>query len=606
MFFKTKWLVYIVGVFLLVTMAAVLGFWFYNRQIVQLPVLGTYKQLPVDSQMHQAYSMDKGFYDVFFPNSQMKESISEPVFSAVLPHHLIAGQFIGSFFNSLASQKFDTVIIIGPNHKQIGSDAIITSRLDWQTPYGIVDTNKKLIDTIIDDHFASASPAIIGEEHSISALVPFVKKTWPKATVVPLIIKNSTANNRLDELVEFLAKSKGKVLFLASVDFSHYLPKSAADFHDELSLNVLESANLENLNNLEVDSQPSLYALLKYNQNKQSQFFSLFSHTNSGRIIGNDLPETTSHVIGYYTEGVPSKKSGATLQFFGDIMLDRHVVLNMNKDGLNYVFANLRGQEDRFFTGVNMYIANLEGPFAPVRVQTSKSIAFRFDPALAIQLKSYGFDAFNLANNHSYDMGKQNVAFTREVLQKNELGYFGDEYHQGSEYTYFAGQEQGLPFTVAFIGLNATEGEMDMKKVKQAVADAKGKSKFVIVNIHWGEEYKRNSNTKQQNIAHQLVDWGVDVIIGHHPHVIQEAEVYKGKFIFYSLGNFIFDQYFSKETQEGISVGLILEDSGEIKAQVMPFFSKKSQVQLMVGEQKNGFFDWFKKNSRLGDKKIEI
>jgi poly-gamma-glutamate synthesis protein (capsule biosynthesis protein) len=307
-----------------------------------------------------------------------------------------------------------------------------------------------------------------------------------------------------------------------------------------------------------------------------------------------------------FSNGEQTQTSSVTMQFFGDIMLDRHVALNMSKDGLNYVFANLSGQEDRFFMGANMYIANLEGPFAPARVQTSKSIAFRFDPALVTQLKSYGFDAFNLANNHSYDMGKQNVAFTRELLQKNEFGYFGDEYHQGSEYTYFAGQEQGLPFTVAFIGLNATEGEMDMQKVKQAVGDAKRKSKFVVVNIHWGEEYKRNSNAKQQNIAHQLVDWGADAIIGHHPHVIQEAEVYKDKFIFYSLGNFIFDQYFSKETQEGISVGLILEDSGEVKVRVMPFFSKKSQVQIMTGEQKDEFFDWFNKNSRLGDKKIEV
>ncbi len=68
---------------------------------------------------------------------------------------------------------------------------------------------------------------------------------------------------------------------------------------------------------------------------------------------------------------MPSKKSAASLQFFGDIMLDRHVALNMNKNGLDYVFTNLRGQEDRFFMGANMYIANLEGPFAPARVQTS-------------------------------------------------------------------------------------------------------------------------------------------------------------------------------------------------------------------------------------------
>ncbi len=326
--------------------------------------------------------------------------------------------------------------------------------------------------------------------------------------------------------------------------------------------------------------------------------FSLFKDNQAVSV-----PDNIKESIGVVPDS--PKQQVVTLQFFGDVMLDRQVAGKMGSNGLEYIFF-YNTATSNIFIDADLTIANLEGPFAPARVQTSKSIAFRFDPALVTQLKSYGFDAFNLANNHSYDMGKQNVAFTRELLQKNEFGYFGDEYHQGSEYTYFAGQEQGLPFTVAFIGLNATEGEMDMQKVKQAVGDAKRKSKFVIVNIHWGEEYKRNSNAKQQNIAHQLVDWGADAIIGHHPHVIQEAEVYKDKFIFYSLGNFIFDQYFSKETQEGISVGLILEDSGEVKVRVMPFFSKKSQVQIMTGEQKDEFFDWFNKNSRLGDKKIEV
>ena len=297
---------------------------------------------------------------------------------------------------------------------------------------------------------------------------------------------------------------------------------------------------------------------------------------------------------------VPVKKvEKVTLQFFGDIMLDRDVAKVMGGSGLDYILAK-NSPSSSIFIDADLTIGNLEGPFALTRIQTSKSIAFRFDPKYAAQLKSYGFDAFSLANNHSYDMGRQNVAFTRETLQKNGLGYFGDEYKQGVEFTYIVGEDGGLPFKIAFIGLNATEGEMDMKKVQAAVEDAKSKAKFVIVNIHWGEEYKRNSNVKQQTIAHQLVDWGVDAIIGHHPHVVQEIEVYKDKYIFYSLGNFIFDQYFSKDTQEGMSVGLVLHDDDSVTMHIIPFFSKLSQVQVMSGLQKDEFFKWMEKNSRMG------
>ncbi len=305
-------------------------------------------------------------------------------------------------------------------------------------------------------------------------------------------------------------------------------------------------------------------------------------------------------------EQVIEVKKEISIQFFGDIMLDRNVAKVMGTSGLDYIFAkNNQTSSENIFINTDLTIANLEGPFAPTRIQTSKTIAFRFDPKLALQLKSYRFDAFSLANNHSMDMGRKNVEFTKKVLTENGLWYFGEEYNLDKKYTYIVGEEQSLPFKVAFIGLNATEGALDIAKIKQVVEDARAQAKFVIVNIHWGEEYKRNSNTKQQNMAHQLVDMGVDAIIGHHPHVVQEVEVYKGKYIFYSLGNFIFDQYFSAETQEGISVVMNLQEDGSAGVQVIPFFSKKSQVERMAGNRKQEFFDWLKKNSRLEDKKFE-
>ncbi|HLD60830.1 MAG TPA: CapA family protein, partial [Patescibacteria group bacterium] len=141
----------------------------------------------------------------------------------------------------------------------------------------------------------------------------------------------------------------------------------------------------------------------------------------------------TTPYLSFASDAVNAKEENAnviSIQFFGDMMLDRNVAKVMGTKGLDYLFANVQG-EKRIFGDADLLIANLEGPFASKRVATSKSIAFRFDPKLAEQLKKYGFDGVSLANNHSYDMGRANVAFTRETLKKAGVGYFGDELLEG-------------------------------------------------------------------------------------------------------------------------------------------------------------------------------
>jgi len=295
-----------------------------------------------------------------------------------------------------------------------------------------------------------------------------------------------------------------------------------------------------------------------------------------------------------------------TIQFFGDIMLDRNVAKAMGDQGLDYIFAKA---SQPIFDASDMRIANLEGPFAPGRVPTSKTIAFRFDPKFAAELKAYNFTAFNLANNHSNDMGRTNVAFTRKVLDDNGIHYFGDELDEGTEFTWVTATNTpnlaSLPDNVAFIGLHNTYHNPDLKKVEATLLDARKKARYVIINIHWGVEYRRNSTTKQQDLAHWLIDHGADAVIGHHPHVIEEMEIYKDKPIFYSLGNFIFDQYFSTDTQEGLSVSLTLGEGKVKSVKLLPFYSEKSQIQLMDGNRLSAFWEWMNTNSRLEGKKIE-
>ena len=111
----------------------------------------------------------------------------------------------------------------------------------------------------------------------------------------------------------------------------------------------------------------------------------------------------------------------------------------------------------------------------------------------------------------------------------------------------------------------------------------------LIVTIHWGNEYQHTANYgKQIEPGRAFVDAGADIVIGHHPHVVQNFEIYNNKLIFYSLGNFVFDQYWSKATQEQLGLGIIMEKDS-VKVHLLPMISKMSQPRLMTTEErKNG------------------
>ncbi len=609
----------------LVAVCAALGMGWWLGKSTHDTVLADVPSSTNPVAVHYATTMATGTYEAFFNADPSVKKLDDMFVSAVLPHHLLAGRYVANFLKQVWWQKPSVVVIIGPNHPQAGKNNIVTGIGNWQTPYGELVADESRIQKISNSLVMSTDCPVmtpngvqpntncrsllaiddetIGNEHSIGAIVPFIKKTWPNTKIIPIIVKDKTSHAEIDTLLATLNQSlPSDAVVLASVDFSHYLPEPVANFHDEISENVLATGDSSRLSKLEIDSEPSLYFLLEYNKLKQAQNFHLVSHTNSATIGGQaDSTETTSHIIGYYTSGAPTEKPLTSLQFFGDIMIDRNVAKNMGGKGLDYVFANLKAQQNRFFKGTDLFIANLEGPFAPSRIQTSKSIAFRFDPKWAPQLAKYNFGVLSLANNHSYDMGQKNIVYTRSLLAKNGIGYFGDQLHEGPIYTWFA---TSTPETVAFVGVESVTHQPDKAALKKAIDDARAKASYVIVFSHMGTEYKQTSNNEQRALYHWCIDNGADAVIAAHPHVIEETEVYNGKPIFYSLGNFVFDQYFSKETQEGLSVGLTLQGGKVKNAYFFPLYSVNSQDYLMSGERRQEFLDWMGKNSRLEGRQI--
>jgi poly-gamma-glutamate synthesis protein (capsule biosynthesis protein) len=143
---------------------------------------------------------------------------------------------------------------------------------------------------------------------------------------------------------------------------------------------------------------------------------------------------------------------------------------------------------------------------------------------------------------------------------------------------------------VGILALNTIGTTVDDITLGALLAKMSFYSDLQIVYVHWGEEYKDISTKTQRSLAHTLIDNGVDVIIGDHPHVVEDIELYKGKPIFYSLGNFVFDQYFSDAVQQGLAVKMtIFRDSVRYDFMGVSSLGSKSQPHVMTVPEKQQF-----------------
>ncbi len=291
---------------------------------------------------------------------------------------------------------------------------------------------------------------------------------------------------------------------------------------------------------------------------------------------------THEYQIKYLAEGYPTPTENVNLTFFGDMMLGRYVRTLMDNYGQDYPFENM----DLAYLQTNdLLIANLEGPVAEKAISTTKSIAFRFLPDVVPLIKKYYFDAVSEANNHALDMGAQGLADSYRLLSEGGLTAFGHPRDLGDKsvalYT-VNGRK------IALIGLNHTDFKLDKVAVVNKISELRDAGYQVIPFIHWGVEYKHTPSTEQVDLAHAFVDAGAVAVVGMHPHVVQSIEIYNNVPIFYSLGNAIFDQYFSQDTQEGLSFTMRLT-SDQLRIYLSPIKIERSQFRLMLPEERTEF-----------------
>ena len=204
-------------------------------------------------------------------------------------------------------------------------------------------------------------------------------------------------------------------------------------------------------------------------------------------------------------------------------------MLQAQNNDYSYFYKNVKS----IFEADDFTVTNLEGPLTTHNIESSdKQFNFKGDPELARALAEGSIEGVTLSNNHTYDYGDKGVEDTLAALNKYGINYFGAGYKYITEL-------KGIKF--GFLGYSIWgEGEEQKAAIKADIEELKAQGAIVIINAHWGIERDYRPYSIQINMAHYMIDNGADLIIGHHPHVVQSIEKYNDKFIFYSLGNFAF------------------------------------------------------------------
>ena len=275
------------------------------------------------------------------------------------------------------------------------------------------------------------------------------------------------------------------------------------------------------------------------------------------------------------------QEASATLSFVGDIMLARNVERTIIDRGADWPFSQLGD----LFDGSDLVIGNLEGTVRPTRnVEVTNQMTFDTTPDNLQIVKDAGFTHLSLANNHADDYGSQVTRDSREAVEAYGMVPFGDPY--ASEQ--FVVRENVHGVALSLIGFHAF-GET-AADILEAIENEDKQGRFVIVFPHWGPEYVFPAPASETDPAHLFINAGADLIVGAHPHVIQNVEVVGDVPVIYSLGNFLFDQEWSAETSRGMTVQVTITPDA-IDLAFTPVHINTRQTYPMTEEEAQTVFD---------------
>jgi poly-gamma-glutamate capsule biosynthesis protein CapA/YwtB (metallophosphatase superfamily) len=282
----------------------------------------------------------------------------------------------------------------------------------------------------------------------------------------------------------------------------------------------------------------------------------------------------------------------------GDLMLGAAAESTIVANGVDYPFQ----YTTNILSAADIAVANLEAPLTASGIRfLDKKYTFKVIPDFIQGIKNAGFDVLTLANNHIADWGCEGLSNTLAILDSNRLIHCGAgvNVHRACEPVLL----EKSAVKIAFIGFSLTFPEefwasdsvcgtcfATESRIHEVITKAKAQARLVVVCFHWGAEKSTIPKDYQKQFGHLAVDSGADLVIGHHPHVLQGLELYKNRLIAYSLGNFVFGSNSQTSRDSAILVATV-GSAGIIQAVIHPISVYNDQVhfrpEIMTGSEKD-------------------
>lgn len=297
----------------------------------------------------------------------------------------------------------------------------------------------------------------------------------------------------------------------------------------------------------------------------------------------------------------PVKEDELLIHFAGDTMFSGRVAEKLQIEGFEYPFVHIH----EFLQNDDLSVLNLESPITTGGISAEdKQYVFESSPDITPYMAKAGIDVVNLANNHILDKGTDGLLDTFSHLDNHGIAYIGAGKNKKTAYSPVYIERKGVK--IALLGFSRVLPKMDWaagrfsagvaemynpKLAIEAVEEARKEADLVFVMTHWGKERVTKLEKHQTELAHALVDAGADLVIGSHPHVLQGIEHYKGKWIAYSLGNFIFTKSTTVETWETAMLEVKATKEGNMSLKLIPYATQIGQPVPMELEQARKLYE---------------
>jgi poly-gamma-glutamate capsule biosynthesis protein CapA/YwtB (metallophosphatase superfamily) len=323
------------------------------------------------------------------------------------------------------------------------------------------------------------------------------------------------------------------------------------------------------------------------------------SNTSSNDSSTNVSPEKDDAAV--VTEPAGSVEEKVSLSFVGDLLVADYVKAITDREGYDFLYK----PSLLYLSEPDLTAGNLEFPVTTRGIPVEGTpYVFKGAPDVLPSMRDAGFDVMSLANNHALDQGVEGMLDTMKHLDEAGIAHMGAGNNAAEAYAPVIKEVRGIK--VAYVGISRvvpfgswkadknTPGlaeSYDVKRATAAIAKAKEQADIVVVMVHWGKERVDQPEPYQKDFGRQYIDAGADLVIGSHPHVLQGFEMYKGKWIAYSLGNFIFNSYPKETAGETGVLDALCSKNGDCEMTFHPMFTVNAQPTPLEADAGKALLD---------------